>query len=61
MPNEENDNSPGMLFDSVFKTATQKAGHLMVAGSGNEHPGFLCRRNLQQWSFLPYPILFNTI
>ena len=31
MPNEENDNSPGMLFDSVFKTATQKAGHLMVA------------------------------
>lgn len=43
MPNEENDNSPGMLFDSVFKTATQKAGHLMVAGSGNEHPGFLSR------------------
>ncbi|SEA45828.1 hypothetical protein SAMN05216349_11324 [Oribacterium sp. KHPX15] len=31
MPNDETDNSPGMLFDSVFKTATQKAGHLMVA------------------------------
>lgn len=31
MPNNENDNSPGFLFDSVFKTATQKAGHLMVA------------------------------
>lgn len=31
MPNDETDNSPGMLFDSVFKTATQKAGHLLVA------------------------------